>query len=127
MMPRTVGNAKGTRRANREGSGPWKLADGRIRYDVYVGPGQPYKSVYARRTSDLWDKVRLARRQLERGSRPSNGRLTVSTYLDAWLPGVRAEVSAATYISYELHTRLYLKPGIGPLSGRAHAGIGPDR
>lgn len=120
MMPRTVGNKKGTRRANREGSGPFTRADGREQYQLFTGQhddrGRPlYKWVYGRTKTQLWDNVRRARRNLDRGRPVAEERVTVGDYLVEWLEERRVKLAPSTYTSYELHVRRYLVPLIGQL------------
>lgn len=118
MIRSTLGNQKGSRRGNRDGSGPFQRADGRWQYQLWTGQhddlGRPvYKWVYGRTQQKLWDKVRKTRSNLERSSRIPDERLTLERYLVEWLANKKAELAPKSYAAIELDVRRYIVPRLG--------------
>jgi len=53
--------------------------------------------------------------EIKTGTLVRDQRQTVGEYLDRWLEQKRAVVASKTYLAYDLHVRLYLKPTLGTL------------
>jgi integrase len=110
---------KQKRRGRNEGSirerpdtGVW---EGRISY--IDGEGKRQRPTVTGATKKEAQKKLDALRQ-----RASNGvqyleadKMTLASYLDGWLERCKSSVSPNTYLQYEQHTRLYLKPLLGQL------------
>ena len=110
--------AKATRRrrANGEGSlyqtksGLWR---GAVTYTDPETGTTKRSSVASRSQSVARERLTALRRQLDLGSMPVDGSLTVGDYLDRWLEALRPRVKPSTWRSHDLAVRLYLRPSLG--------------
>ncbi|MDP2662862.1 MAG: hypothetical protein Q8R28_19270 [Dehalococcoidia bacterium] len=102
-----------------------KRKDGLRQTYVTVGykpDGQPIRRyVYGRTKKEADDKAVELRAQLQSGVQVAVKKGTVGEYLDRWLARVKAQVGTGstqprTYMGYEQHVRLHLKPALGHLS-----------
>jgi len=79
------------------------------------------KAFYAPTREEVARKIHRALHQIEQGLMPTDDRLTVEKYLDAWLaktekrvePNAKRPLRRLTYRGYEQIVRLYLKPELG--------------
>ncbi len=113
-----VSNTKGTRRGNREGrvgrrkDRGW-YATSFLGYGVDGKPNE--KWFYGSTRAEVIDKKRAFERELDDHRPVPPERYTVARYLTEWIEGLRRTQLLAphTWISYELHVRRYLVPGLG--------------
>lgn len=111
-----VGNSKGTRRGNREGrvgrrkDRGW-YATSFLGYGIDGKPDE--KWFYGATRAEVVDAKRKFERELDDHRPVASGRLTVGRYLTEWIEELRGRVKPLTWVSYELHVRRYLVPGIG--------------
>ncbi len=100
------------RRGNREGSiyqrkdGLWCVAftttEGRRKY------------YYGNTRDDVRRRLTSAQHSIDAGNFVDSGGLTLGTYLDQWLrEAVHPSVRRWTYLGYEVHVRLHIKPLLG--------------
>lgn len=104
------------RRANGEGGKPRQRADGRWQAD-YTGADGRRHSVIAPTVTVCRDRLRAAIRQADDGLVPTDGRLTVATWLDMWMRdhvrGGTKPRRRRTADGYETIVERHLKPYIG--------------
>jgi integrase len=106
---RKPGNRKGA-------SKTWQLVvdDGGEVIDGVKHRRQKVRSFYGvKRDAD--DALRAFIQEIKTGTLVRDAKQTVAQYLDTWLSHKRATVGFKTYLAYELHVRLYLKPALGSL------------
>ena len=104
------------KRGNSEGS-IYKMKDGRWRAAVSLGKGangKPKRKTFTAATRhEVAEQMTDALRDKQRGININPGKQTVGEFLNDWLNTVKADVSPATYISYEATVRLHLTPALG--------------
>ena len=72
------------------------------------------KLFYGKKREDVSTRLTAALSDLRKGIPIITERQTVGQFLDRWLEDcVKPKVRPNTYASYEVHVRLYLKPGLG--------------
>jgi len=72
------------------------------------------RSLYAKTRREAQERLRAALSDKDRGIRPTDGRLTVSTYLEDWLTGsVAIRNRPRTAASYRETVERYIAPAIG--------------
>jgi integrase len=95
---------------------PYQVADGRWRQDVQIGHGsrehRKRRSLYGWSAAEVSEKVDELRRRERIGLGPIDDRLTVATYLEAWVDGLTG-LRPRTVESYAFTTRRHLIPHIG--------------
>ncbi len=109
------------KRANGEGSKPYKRKDGRwcARYTAHTPDGPKRRSVYGKTRAEASTKLfaAIADRDGRVAFDPST--MPLSEYLARWLAdSVRGSVSELTYLSHEQQCRVHIVPALGgvPLS-----------
>jgi integrase len=104
------------RRGNREGGEPRRRKDGRWQAD-YTGADGRRHSVIASRVTECRTRLRTALRHADDGLSPTDGRLTVSAWLDTWMRdhvrGGTKPRRPRTADGYDPICRLHLKPHLG--------------
>ncbi|KWW97913.1 hypothetical protein TH66_21290 [Carbonactinospora thermoautotrophica] len=107
---------KRTRRANGEGT-IYQRKDGLYAAQVYVTqPDQTRKraTVYGKTWDEVHDELVRLKNNERQGIPTPVSSTPLGDYLDYWLEHVvKPDARPATYRSYELSVRLYLKPGLG--------------
>lgn len=105
------------RRGHGDGSIHQRTRDGRWVAVLDIGwkDGKRSRKTYTGATrKEAADKLRAGQREKDNGAAPSTARQTVGQFLDQWLTDVvKSSVRPRTFNSYEMHVRLYLKPGLG--------------
>ncbi len=80
-------------------------------------PGGKRRSLYGKTRKEVEEKLRGAQRDLEAGLDLSNGRLTVSQFLERWLSdSVKPSVKVKTWEGYESIVRVRVVPRVGAKS-----------
>ncbi len=94
-----------------------KRADGRwvaVLNLGYVDGKRKRKSFYGKTRAEVAALLTAAHHDQTQGITPTDGRLTVTAYLDRWLTDkVQPSVSPSTYRSYKDATEKYIVPAIG--------------
>lgn len=102
-----------TKRANGEGSKPYKRKDGRwvARYTVHTSGGIKRKAVYGKSREEASAKLHKA---LVNAPDFDAENMTVSEYLERWLSdSVEGSVKEGTYLSHRTHVRNHISPFVG--------------
>lgn len=109
--------AKGTRRANGAAAPYWN--ESRQRYELFVelerdeNGGRRRKKVTGRTKTEVREKARQVRAELDRSGAAPDGSITVDALMRMWLDSLLGVVSDGTREVYERTTRLYITPKLG--------------
>jgi len=102
------------KRGNRDGS-IYRRPNGTWAASVSL-PGGRRKFFYAKTRDEARRKLDSALHGLDRGTFTDARGITVGSYLDQWLSETaRPRVRRWTYLGYEVHVRLHLKPTLGDI------------
>lgn len=105
----------GHRRGNREGS-IYQRKDGQWCAAATTPDGRR-KVLYGSTREEVRRKLTGVQHSIDTGAYFSSGGLTLGKYLDQWLQDVvKPSVRRWTYLGYEVHVRLHIKPTIGPIA-----------
>jgi integrase len=110
------------KRGNSEGS-IYHMKDGRWRGAVTVrwemtpeGKRTRIRRIFTAATRhEVAEDLTAALRDRDRGINIQPGKQTVAQFLNSWLLSIKADVSPATYVSYEGVIRLHLTPTLGEI------------
>src|SRR5688572_30369651 len=95
---------------SRDGAAPGQLREHSGGNGLWEGPywqDGRRRSVYAKTKREAQERLRTALSRVDRGSRPTNNRITVGQHLDAWLAThVETDLRTRTAESYQMMTRL---------------------
>src|SRR5947209_3503962 len=95
------------------GEGSVRLrADGRWEVRLSLPDGKR-KSIFGKTRVEVLNKSRAVQRDLEKGTLPTDGRVTTGQYLDQWLKDLRPSLDFKSHRQYEYEIRLHLLPTIG--------------
>lgn len=106
------------RRARNEGN-IRKRDDGRYEPRVVDPDTGRRRSLFAKTEAEALAKLTAARRDIDNGVGLGDARLTLETYLENWLVGVRPTVRPTTYERYESLMRCHVVPVIGKVRLRS--------
>lgn len=71
------------------------------------------KTIYGKRKADVQKKLRGELTRVERCLPAHDNQLTVESFLDQWLEGIKPSVRERTYLNYSDMIRLHISPQIG--------------
>ena len=104
------GNGEGNIRRRKDGRWEARMTVG------YQGDKAQIKSLYGKTRQEVQQKLSKLQTDLQQGIAPTDDRQTVGQFLDRWLKvSVKGGVRSSTYVSYEGHVRLHIKPALGKI------------
>lgn len=71
------------------------------------------RSVYGRTERECRAALEDLQRQLDAGADPADPRTTLDEYLVRWLRDVQPTIAPSTFLSYENHVRVHIRPVLG--------------
>jgi integrase len=83
--------------------------------EVRTGAGQQRRTVYGPTKQAVQEKLRGMHNEIAAGVSTDAAKMTVGQWLVRWLTLVKPTVEPNTYVPYERHVRLHIKPYIGGL------------
>lgn len=103
------------KRANGEGSRPFKRKDGRWQAGITerTPDGPKRRWFYGKSAKEAGDKLKEALRRREDGLPVVEDRRILGDYLSSWLEGARPGLSPSSYERYEMLIRIHIKPKLG--------------
>lgn len=104
-------NAHGAGTIRQRKDGTW---EGRYTVGAHPGTGkQIQRSVYAKTQQEVRKKLAQATSSLDEGVYLEPSKLTVGSWLDAWLANYNEHIKPQTRAAYQTQVRVHIKPALG--------------